>query len=161
MTDEKEFSEAELAEVSALLDGDEAEVEPITPDLVTPSGLSPAGADLWMRVASTYVLRVDDMAVLTMAAKAQTTLDAVEAKWAEEGFPMIGEGYNGQPVEHPLLTMADKQRKTIAQLLRQLRLPDLETGVSPFSHAGRGQAGGLQRGANERRKHRGRRVAGD
>lgn len=168
MTNAEEFSSEEMAAALDLLQGgEEAEPAEVQPDLVTPPGLSPAAAEMWLDIASTYTLRPDEWAVLHLAAKTLTTLNATEAKWADEGFPLVGEGYNGQPVEHPLVTLQNKLQSLLAAHLRQLRLPD-DDGISPFSHAGRGKAGGKAKAANgsgynpnARRNLRGKNRAGD
>jgi hypothetical protein len=137
--------------VSILSNGDEAEA--IEPDLVSPPGLSPGAAAFWMATAKHYELRVDDWVVLELAARQMTVIDEAQAEWERQGKPFLGQGYNGQEVTHALLDLIDRAQKTLAGHLRQLKLPN-DDGISPFSHAGRGQTGGLAKAANNPVPHR-------
>ncbi|NYI76628.1 hypothetical protein [Nocardioides panzhihuensis] len=156
---------ADINRALAALKGEE-EPEAITPDIITPSGLGPMGAAFYIQVAQAYTLRLDDFLVLEGLCRQLDLIEALRAEWENLGSPLMSTGVAGQLVTHPLIDAQDRALKTVMAAARQLRLPDLDTGISPFSHAGRGQAGGTQRAINagetlsngdKRTKHRGRR----
>jgi hypothetical protein len=111
--------------------------------LPVPSGLRFAGSKLWRDVTSTYVLRVDELAVLESAARTVDTIAGIDQ--AMEGEPMIVKGSQGQLREHPLISEGRQQRAALARLLRQLALADVDAemglvGADARSSAGRALA---------------------
>lgn len=152
MNSDQPGADLSVVEIVSILSGDEPEV--VEPDLVSPPGLSPGAAAFYIATAKNYELRVDDWAVLEMAARQLTIIDEAQAEWERLGKPWMSTGYSGQDVVHPLIDLMDRAQKTLAAHLRQLRLPDGETGFSPFSHQGRGHTGGKTRAANDTRPNR-------
>lgn len=89
-----------------------------------PAHLKETGAALWSEVVAGYDLRPDELRVLASACVAADLEAQFLAAWVDLGCPMMSKGSMGQEVEHPLIGSGDKQRKAMASLLKQLRLPD-------------------------------------
>jgi len=87
-----------------------------------PPGLAAAGRALWRAVVGAYVLRADEVALLTHAARTADIVAGIEAELA--GAPLMVAGSQGQERAHPLLTEIRGQRALLAGLLKQLGLPD-------------------------------------
>ena len=107
------------------------------PRVERPRGLGIDGARLWKRVTEAYELRVDELAVLEMAAKTADTIAQLEAAMA--GQPLVVAGSMGQQREHPLLSEARQQRAAASRLLKQLNLPDSDT-LTGISRSGQRSA---------------------
>lgn len=89
-----------------------------------PSTLAETGKALWDEVVKTYDLRVDELRVLASACLAADMEAEFVKAWADLGRPYMSKGSMGQEVEHPLIGSIDKQAKSKAALLRQLKLPE-------------------------------------
>ena len=89
-----------------------------------PEHLSAAGKALWDGVVKEYDLRVDELRVLSSACVAADMEAEFLRAWVDLGRPYMSKGSMGQEVEHPLIGSIDKQAKSKAAHLRQLRLPD-------------------------------------
>jgi hypothetical protein len=87
-----------------------------------PKGLKPAGAALWRSIVGRWDLRPDELRVLREAAREVDLIDAMERELA--GDKVMIPGSMGQRVVNPLITELRQHRATLAQLLRQLKLPD-------------------------------------
>ena len=61
-------------------------------------------------------------------------LTALTVAWVEDGSPMTTKGSMGQLVIHPLIAEIDKHRKSRAQFLKQLALPDADMTPVPNQH---------------------------
>ena len=89
-----------------------------------PVGLGVAGARLWRQVSGDFDLRADETVLLGAAC---TTLDTIARLVAAMiGAPLVVKGSLGQEREHPLLSELRQQRLTVARLLRQLDLLDVD-----------------------------------
>lgn len=89
-----------------------------------PATLSSVGKALWDEVVKTYDLRVDELRVLGSACQAADMEADLLKAWVDLGRPFMSTGSTGQDVEHPLIGSIDKQAKTKAALLKQLKLPE-------------------------------------
>lgn len=95
-----------------------------------PKHLSESGAALWTDVVAKWDLRPDELRVLSSACVAADMEHEFLQAWIDLGRPYMSKGSMGQEVEHPLIGSIDKQSKTKAALLRQLRLPDDSAGAA-------------------------------
>lgn len=93
-----------------------------------PTHLAAAGKALWGEILGTYDLRADELRVLSNACGAADMLADLEKGWRDLGRPFMSTGSMGQEVEHPLIGSIDKQRKSLSAFLKQLGLPDDESG---------------------------------
>lgn len=100
---------------------------PGTPPKV-PSGLQIAGRRLWKRACGLYQFRVDELAVLEGACRTADLIVSIESGLV--GKPLTVAGSKGQDRVHPLIPELRAQRGLLAQMLRQLELPD-EPGYAP------------------------------
>lgn len=96
-----------------------------------PAVLGKAGQGLWKSVVSKYDLRPDELRTLEDACAATDMIAELSDAWAEDGRPMTTRGSMGQQVIHPLIGEIRTQRASRQAFLRQLKLPDLETGERP------------------------------
>lgn len=87
-----------------------------------PKGLKPAGAALWRSIVGKWDLRPDELRILREAAREVDLIDIMERELA--GDKVMIAGSMGQRVVNPLITELRQHRATLAQLLRQLKLPD-------------------------------------
>ncbi len=99
-----------------------------------PAGLGTAGKAQWSAIAEKYALRPDELTVLEDACRTSDMLAALAEAWAEDGSPMTTKGSMGQLVIHPLIAEMDKHRKSRAQFLRQLALPDVDEAPAENQH---------------------------
>ena len=91
-------------------------------DVVVPSSLGVAGAQLYREVAGTWTLRADEKRVLLDAcAEADLVDDLAEAM---DGQQKLVTGSQGQLVINPLISEQRQHRMALASLLKQLKLPD-------------------------------------
>jgi hypothetical protein len=77
-------------------------------------------------------LRPDQLVLLESAARTFDTIAELQA--ALVGQPLIVPGSLGEVREHPLLSETRLQRASLARLLAQLKLPDLDGGEEPNQH---------------------------
>jgi uncharacterized membrane protein len=101
--------------------------------------LKRAGLALWAEVSSTYSLRADERVVLEAAARTADVLAQLDE--AMQDAPLTVPGSAGQLREHPLLSESRQQRATLARLLKQLELEDLEEESAGSTAAARSHAG--------------------
>lgn len=94
----------------------------VSPRLPRGLGRDTRGGRLWRDVTAEYDLRADELVVLEMAAR-QTNLSERFAAEIEKK-PLIVRGSKGQDAPHPLLQELRASRHVVAQMLRQLQLPD-------------------------------------
>ena len=89
-----------------------------------PTGLAKAGKDLWksMHAVFDFEDEPDKLAILEQACRTRDEIDRLEA--AMEGQPYTVLGSAKQVQVHPLVSEARFQRKTLAELLSRLGLPD-------------------------------------
>lgn len=113
-----------------------------------PTNLTAAGKSLWSDVVGKWDLRVDELRVLASACVAADMEAEFIKAWSELGRPYMSKGSMGQEVEHPLIGSIDKQAKSKAGHLRQLKLPD-----EPGDHQTRAPA--ARAAANARWSNRG------
>lgn len=84
-----------------------------------------AGRALWKSIFASnckYVLRPDELRILEDACR--LTDRAAELAAEADGRPRTVRGSTGQPVINPLLAEERQCRLAVAQLLKQLKLPD-------------------------------------
>jgi hypothetical protein len=112
-----------------------------------PTTLADAGKALWDTVASKYVLRADELAVLENACRAADMIVRVESAWAEEGCPMYTKGSMGQLVEHPAPKGIRAWQTTMDAALARLKLPDDPSGAKPNQQRAAAQSRWAQHGA--------------
>ena len=115
--------------------------------LRAPGGLGKAGKAQWASIAKSYTLRPDELTVLEDACRTSDMIAALAEAWAEAGSPMTTKGSMGQLVIHPLIAEMDKHRKSRAQFLRQLALPDADDAPAANQHRSAAVAKWQQRGA--------------
>ena len=89
-----------------------------------PVGLGLPGARLWRQVADVFDLRADEIVLLGAACATVDTISRLEAAMVDA--PLVVEGSMHQLREHPLLSELRQQRLTVARLLRQLDLLDVD-----------------------------------
>ena len=99
-----------------------------------PAGLGKAGKAQWSAIAGSYELRPDDVTVLEDACRTSDMLEALTTAWVEDGSPMTTKGSMGQLVIHPLIAEMDKHRKSRAQFLKQLALPNVDDAPATNQH---------------------------
>ncbi len=105
---------------------------PIKP-LPPPAGLAKigrkdgAGRQLWKQIVTSgrFVLRPDELRILEDACKLSDR--AAELEEEAKGRSSTVRGSQGQPVINPLLAEERQCRIAVAQLLKQLKLPDEES----------------------------------
>ena len=105
-----------------------------------PVGLGKAGKAQWSAIAGAYKLRPDEFTVLEDVCRTTDMLTALTEAWVEDGSPMTTAGSMGQLVIHPLIAEIDKHRKSRAQFLKQLALPDADEGAVPVPNQHRSAA---------------------
>jgi ABC-type hemin transport system ATPase subunit len=89
-----------------------------------PAGLGQAGARLWRQVSGDFTLRADETVLLGAACMTLDTIAKLEEAMIDA--PLVVEGSMHQLREHPLLSELRQQRLTVARLLRQLDLLDVD-----------------------------------
>ena len=89
-----------------------------------PRGLGPAGRALWRDVARKYELRVDEQVVLGEVCRILDIARRLEREMV--GAPVLVVGSAGQDRVNPLLVELRGQRESLARMLRQLDLPDVD-----------------------------------
>lgn len=89
-----------------------------------PRGLEKAGKALWRDTWAVFDLRDEPhkLAVLEQACRTRDELTRLEAAMTEQPYMVMGS--KQQPVVNPLVPEARFQRKTLAELLTRLGLPD-------------------------------------
>lgn len=87
-----------------------------------PPGLKAGGSKLWRAVVDEYELRADEVRILEQACRTADLIDTMHETLA--GAPLLTSGSMGQDRPHPLLTEIRGHRLLLAQLLKQLHLPD-------------------------------------
>jgi hypothetical protein len=75
---------------------------------------------------SPLVLRPDELAVLVTACRTADTITRLEDELGDG--PLMVAGSKGQEVVHPAVVELRLQRAAVASLLRQLAIPDDESG---------------------------------
>lgn len=109
-----------------------------------PANLSEDASDFWDEVTSSYKLRPDEKRVLVDTVKTMDTIAHLEAE-AESGDTYLT-GSMGQKVLNGIYGELRQQRKTLAGLMAQLRLPDLAAdgkGLGAPAATGGAEAGRL------------------
>lgn len=97
-----------------------------------PADLADAGRALWgsltmMELAGNpLVFRADELAVLATACRTADTIARLEVELGDG--PLMIQGSKGQTVVHPAVVELRLQRGAVAALLRQLAIPDEESG---------------------------------
>lgn len=89
-----------------------------------PPGLGTAGGRFWRQITSDFALNTAEMALLEHVCRTIDVLARLDDALADA--PLTVRGSQGQERENPLLSEARLQRSSLAQLLRQLALPDTE-----------------------------------
>ncbi|MBZ5737510.1 hypothetical protein [Nocardioides mangrovi] len=148
MTDDETFNDEDQAKALDLVA--EAGLTPAIAEgeaLVIPAGLTADAQALYADIANRYTLRPDEWSVLEAACRSLSLAEELTLAYARDPEPMVRASHGGMQV-NPLLIEAERARDRMAKHLRQLRLPD-ESGLSPFSHAARGQKGGQTRWSRE------------
>ena len=112
-----------------------------------PAGLGKAGRAQWSSIAGSYSLRPDEVTVLEDVCRTADMLSALTAAWVDRGSPMTTSGSMGQLVIHPLISEMDKHRKSRAQFLKQLALPDADDAPATNQHRSAAVTKWQQRGA--------------
>ncbi len=112
-----------------------------------PAGLGGAGTAQWSSIAGSYSLRPDELTVLEDVCRTTDMLTALTEAWLDDGSPMTTKGSMGQLVIHPLIAEMDKHRKSRAQFLKQLALPDVDAAPVENQHRSAAQAKWSARGA--------------
>ena len=112
-----------------------------------PAGLGRAGRAQWSSITGAYKLRPDEFTVLEDVCRTTDMLVALTVAWVEAGSPMTTKGSMGQLVIHPLIAEIDKHRKSRAQFLKQLALPDADMTPVANQHRSAAQAQWSKRGA--------------
>ncbi len=106
-----------------------------------PEHLADTGKALWVDIVGKWDLRPDELRVLLSACVAADMEAEFIKAWADLGRPYMSKGSMGQEVEHPLIGSIDKQAKSKAAHLRQLRLPDdIDAEAEPRSTQARAAA---------------------
>jgi hypothetical protein len=87
-------------------------------------------------VAGAYKLRVDELSVLEQACFEADLIADLRVNLV--GADRLVKGSQGQLVIHPIISELRQHRATLAALLRQLKLPDLDgdAPMSPEAEAG-------------------------
>ncbi|WP_043648046.1 hypothetical protein [Nocardia thailandica] len=111
---------------------------PRTPRQTAPKGLGAPGRALWRDVTAKYQLRADEMRVLEAACREADLIDRLETEMP--AAKLIVTGSQGQPVINPMIPELRQHRATMAQLLRQLKLPDEGASAEQRSNAARDAA---------------------
>ncbi len=93
-----------------------------------PKNLAGAGRSLWRSIIDVYELRPDEVRVLEQAARTADLIDALRTQLDHE--PLTTAGSMGQVRPNPLLMEIRGQRQLLANLLKQLHLPDEPGAVS-------------------------------
>lgn len=87
-----------------------------------PAGLGTSSAALWTAIAAKYVLRADELRILTDACHEMDLVDVMQAEL--DGSDLMIMGSASQLVMNPLLAEIRQHRNAIAALIRGLKLPD-------------------------------------
>lgn len=129
-------------------------VEPHVP-AVPPADLAMAGLGLWNGVAGSYKLRVDELSVLEQAAFEADLIADLRVALVGSRDRLV-RGSQGQLVIHPIISELRQHRATLAALLRQLKLPDLDGDAPTTAEAEAGARSSQARAAaNARWSRRG------
>lgn len=94
-----------------------------------PAGLSRRARRLWRDVVEGWELDTDSLAVLESACRAWTRMEAAEDAVERDGLTVAGS--RGQPVQHPLLPVVDRERAAALAALKQLGLETAEESAGP------------------------------
>ena len=86
----------------------------------TPKGLSRRAQRLWRDVTTAYRIDADGLATLEVACRCLGRLQAAEEIIAAEG--LMATGSAGQPVPHPAILIADRERNGYLRCIRLLGL---------------------------------------
>lgn len=98
--------------------------------LKAPPRMGAAGRTLWRQVTDSYALRVDERLILEKACRTLDDTARLEAALADA--PLMVRGSMGQDRPNPILGEVRASRQLLAQLLRQLALPDVDAGSVPL-----------------------------
>ncbi|AIG78453.1 Hypothetical protein AJAP_28070 [Amycolatopsis japonica] len=96
-----------------------------------PRGLKTAGRRLWADIVSEWDLRPDELRVLGDACREADLIERLEK--GLETAPLTAQGSMGQEVIHPLWSEVRQHRTTLASLLRQLKLAEVDEGAGAVS----------------------------
>jgi hypothetical protein len=101
-----------------------------------PRNLGEEASEFWDEVTSSYRLRPDEKRVLVDVVKTMDTIEHLEAEM-ESGETYLT-GSMGQKVLNGIYGELRQQRKTLAGLVAQLKLPDLaaDGSVAPVNDGG-------------------------
>src|ERR1035437_2217326 len=89
-----------------------------------PAGLGAPGTRLWRQASGDFDLRADEVVLLGAACMTLDTIARLEEAMTDA--PLVVEVSMHQLREHPPLSELRQQRLTVARLLRQLDLLDLD-----------------------------------
>jgi hypothetical protein len=93
-----------------------------------PRGLKTAGRTLWQGISEGWDLRPDELRILGDAAREADIIDRLEK--AGNDVDLTVKGSMGQEVIHPIFAEIRQHRATLASLLRQLKLSEVDDGAS-------------------------------
>lgn len=88
-----------------------------------PAGLAARGKRLWTSTVDTFVLRDDELVILTQLCRTVDLLDRLEVEVRK--VPLTITGSKGQERLHPVLAEVRAQRLAAADLCRRLGLDDV------------------------------------
>jgi hypothetical protein len=86
--------------------------------------VSGRGATFWRAVHRGFTLDLDEVALLIEVCRTITSLDDCAEIIARDGTLSVGA--SGQPVQHPAVAVADRQRMVLARLVAALGLPHVD-----------------------------------
>lgn len=86
----------------------------------TPPGLSKRAQKVWRDVTTQYRIDADGLATLELACRCLTRLEQAEEILAKEGI--MSTGSKDQPVPHPAVLVADRERNGYLRCIRLLGL---------------------------------------
>lgn len=92
------------------------------PKTVPPAGLGDRALDLWIGITEKYELRVDELLILEDACREVDLIDRMEREQSTGDLTALGS--QGQPVAAPLIAELRQHRAMVANLMKQLKLPD-------------------------------------
>lgn len=93
-----------------------------------PEELRARGAALWSQTMGRFELTEAERELLRECCRTLDELDALQAVLAADG--PVATGSMGQPVAHPALGEMRGARQVLGRLLKQLDLPDDDTGAA-------------------------------
>ena len=98
-----------------------------------PAKLGDRALELWNGIANSgsYELRIDELLILTDACREVDLIDRMERE--QSGGELTAHGSQGQPVAAPLIAELRQHRAMVANLMKQLKLPDTSDGRSQQS----------------------------